>query len=77
MTDRHLCIMNAGSSSLKFAIYEVTPAGPRRSMQGAVEGIGEPEARLRMNTSDGKPMHDTRMPVAEPCRGAGGAGGVA
>ena len=64
MTDRHLCIMNAGSSSLKFAIYEVTPAGPRRSMQGAVEGIGEPEARLRLSYNDGTPMHDTRMPVA-------------
>ena len=48
---------------MKFAIYEVTAAGPRRSMQGAVEGIGEPEARLRLNDAAGKPVHDTRMPI--------------
>jgi acetate kinase len=57
--------MTAGSTSLKFVAYEATPAGPQRRLHGAVESIGEPEARLRLNSNDGNPMHDSRFPVSD------------
>ena len=65
MTDRHLCIMTAGSSSLKFSAYKATPTGPLLVLKGAVEGIGEPDSRLRLSTSDGKSMRDTRFAIAD------------
>jgi len=65
VTNRHLCIITAGSTSLKFVAYEVTPAGPRRCLHGAVENIDEPGARLRLNSNDGNPMHDSRFPVSD------------
>jgi acetate kinase len=37
---RRLLVLNAGSSSLKFASYTVTPAGPGSERSGQVEDIG-------------------------------------
>jgi acetate kinase len=35
MSSRSLCVLNAGSSSLKFALYRVAPDGaPQRAMSG-------------------------------------------
>ena len=42
MSSRSLCVLNAGSSSLKFALYRVAPDGaPQRAMSGEAEGIGD------------------------------------
>lgn len=58
-TNDRLCVMNAGSSSLKFGVYAV--AGEVRQIQlGAVEGIGG-RARLRVTGSDGAPMHESSL----------------
>ena len=41
MTSRSVCVLNAGSSSLKFALYRVAPEGTLiRALSGEVERIG-------------------------------------
>jgi acetate kinase len=58
-TDRRLCVLNAGSSSLKFGVYGI--GGELRQLQfGAVEGIGG-KARLRVTTAEGKSMHEAAL----------------
>jgi acetate kinase len=57
MENRRLCILNAGSSSLKFAVYVVADGALRRSQSGEVERIGG-QGRLLVTAADGKPMHD-------------------
>jgi acetate kinase len=58
MQDRRLCVLNAGSSSLKFAVYVVADDGIlRRSQNGEVECVGG-NGRLLVNAADGKIMHD-------------------
>jgi acetate kinase len=55
MTDRRLCVLNAGSSSLKFGVY-LTDGGLRLVQSGEVERIGGP-ARIKItgggNTHEG------------------------
>jgi len=57
MQDRRLCVLNAGSSSLKFAIYALTDGALRRCQSGEVERIGS-QGRLLVNSADGQPLHD-------------------
>jgi acetate kinase len=57
MQDRRLCVLNAGSSTLKFAVYGVADGALRRLQSGEVERIGG-EGRLVVSTADGKPVHD-------------------
>jgi len=52
---RHLCVMNAGSSSLKFGVY-LPDDGLKLWRSGAVEGIGG-AARLRVMSEDGRETH--------------------
>jgi acetate kinase len=54
-----LCVMNAGSSSLKFGVYAIA-GGLRQVQAGAVEGIGG-KARLRVATADGNPVHEAAL----------------
>ena len=58
--DQRLCVLNAGSSSLKFAVYGVVDGQPRHTQSGEVDRIGA-EGRLRMTTADGKVMITTLM----------------
>jgi acetate kinase len=55
--DQHLCVLNAGSSSLKFAMYIVADGEPRLAQSGEVDRIGG-AGRLHTTTADGKVMHD-------------------
>ncbi len=59
--DRRLCVLNAGSSSLKFGVYGIE-GGLHQRLAGAVEGIGgEGRGRLRITTADGKPVHEAAL----------------
>jgi len=50
--------VNAGSSSVKFQIFELAAAGdPRRLVKGQMDGIGT-QPRLRAETSDGSSLID-------------------
>jgi acetate kinase len=57
--DRRLCVLNAGSSSLKFATYGIE-GGLRQLQTGAVEGIGG-TAQLRVKTVDGGAAHEASV----------------
>ncbi|MGB7176417.1 MAG: acetate kinase, partial [Xanthobacteraceae bacterium] len=51
-------VVNAGSSSVKFEIFDVTTSGePQRRLKGQVDGIGT-RPRLRANAGDGSPLID-------------------
>lgn len=55
MTDRRLCVLNAGSSSLKFGVY-LTDGGLRLAQSGAVERIGG-SAQMQV-TAGGNTLHE-------------------
>jgi acetate kinase len=60
MPDRRLCVLNAGSSSLKFAVYGVADSALHRLQSGEVEKIGG-KGRLLIATADGKREHDSTV----------------
>jgi acetate kinase len=57
MEHRRLCVLNAGSSSLKFAVYVIAHGALRRSQSGEVERVGG-DGRLLVNAADGKRVLD-------------------
>jgi acetate kinase len=64
MENRRLCVLNAGSSSLKFAVYLVSDGTLRRSQSGEVEQVGG-QGRLLVTAADGKPLHDVMVTTAD------------
>ena len=64
MEDHRLCVLNAGSSSLKFAVYLVSDGTLRRSQSGEVEQVGG-QGRLLVTAADGKPLHDVMVTTAD------------
>src|SRR5438093_8494977 len=53
VSDRPLLVLNAGSSTLKFSLFDVSTApAPHLQVHGAVEGIG---VRPRFVVGDGAP----------------------
>jgi acetate kinase len=57
MRDRRLCVLNAGSSTLKFALFGVADGSLPRLQSGAIERIGS-SGRMLVSTPDGKVLHD-------------------
>ncbi|KQV32460.1 acetate kinase [Rhizobium sp. Root1203] len=54
-----ILVVNAGSSSLKFQIFEVTDGGLRRCIRGQIDGIGT-QPRLVARGPDGEVLVDRR-----------------
>lgn len=59
-----ILVLNAGSSSLKFQIFDITPAGPERLYKGQIDGIGV-HPRFRVADRDGAALVDQSYPAAE------------
>jgi acetate kinase len=60
-----ILVVNAGSSSVKFQIFESSaPDAPRRLLKGQVDGIGA-RPRLRAEASDGSPLVDQSYAATE------------
>jgi acetate kinase len=60
-----ILVVNAGSSSVKFQIFELATGGvPRRLVKGQMDGIGT-RPRLRAATSDGSSLIDKIYPPQE------------
>ncbi len=59
-----ILVLNAGSSSLKFQIFDITPAGPERLYKGQIDGIGV-HPRFRVADRDGAALLDQSYPAAE------------
>ena len=51
MTNPSILTINGGSSSIKFALFDPTD-GLRRTVSGAIERIGTPQATLRVKGSN-------------------------
>ena len=76
MENRRLCVLNAGSSSLKFAVYAVADDGAlRRSQSGEVERIGG-EGRLLITAADGTVVHDRTVRTADHAAALGALAGL-
>lgn len=58
-----ILVLNAGSSSLKFQIFEIAPAGPERLYKGQIDGIGV-HPRFRVADRDGAALLDQSYPAA-------------
>lgn len=59
-----ILVLNAGSSSLKFQIFDIAPAGPERLYKGQIDGIGV-HPRFRVADRDGAALLDQSYPAAE------------
>ncbi len=59
-----LCL-NGGSSSLKFATYDVRRATPRRVLGGAAERIGLPEAHFSVQATPDAPARDEKRDLPD------------
>jgi acetate kinase len=64
MTHDALLVVNAGSSSLKFQLYDAAGAEPARLLKGQIDGIGV-RPRLRAGNADGSPLTDRDYAAAE------------
>jgi acetate kinase len=65
-----ILVVNAGSSSVKFQIFELANSGdPQRLIKGQVDGIGT-RPRLRAETRDRKPLIDKTYVAQEVADGA-------
>jgi acetate kinase len=66
----NILVINAGSSSLKFASFHVAPGqSPMRTLHGAVEGIGT-APKLKAWAHEGGPMEEVALSVSpEPALG--------
>ena len=62
--DSRIVVLNAGSSSLKFAAYPLAPEAPPL-LSGAVDGIGG-SAHLTITGADGQPTHEGAVTAADP-----------
>jgi len=61
MPDAILCL-NSGSSSLKFAVYQLGHS-EHRVASGAVEGIGAPTSRMWLRRGSADAIHETTTPM--------------
>jgi len=59
-----LCV-NAGSSSLKFALFAISKSSETKIAEGAIEGIGQPTARLRIRNSQNQVLEDHQAKFAD------------
>ncbi|XKE44194.1 hypothetical protein LG302_12480 [Halomonas organivorans] len=58
-----ILVVNCGSSSLKFAVFDLTE-GLQRLVSGAASGIGTPQGRLQMTNSLGT-VEDQQVRLAD------------
>jgi acetate kinase len=63
---QHILAFNSGSSSLKFAVYEFSPAGERLLVRGEAENIGAPSGRFWLRLADGSSILDHVRPFSDP-----------
>ncbi|VTU24232.1 acetate/propionate family kinase [Variovorax sp. RA8] len=59
----HIITFNAGSSSIKFALFSIGDDGLlQRTTSGQVDGLGG-DARLKAKAADGRVLHDAALPA--------------
>jgi acetate kinase len=63
MSSLPVLVLNSGSSSIKFAVYEAGGAERTRLFEGAVDGIGTDLGKFWIKNSDGKKLVDKTPPL--------------
>lgn len=58
MSSLSVLVLNSGSSSIKYAIYEAGSSAPCRLYEGAVDGIGTEQGKFWIKDADGNKLID-------------------
>ena len=70
MSTISILVLNAGSSSIKFACYRADAEEQRQLCSGAVEGIGSAgRGRCWLRRADGTMLHDAALEIADSASG--------
>ncbi|HEX3374930.1 MAG TPA: acetate kinase, partial [Edaphobacter sp.] len=59
----HILVINSGSSSIKFSLFDSGAGEPRSLFEGEVTGIGGPKARFKFRDADGRDLSGARSEV--------------
>jgi acetate kinase len=59
----HILVINSGSSSIKFSLFESEAGGPRSLFEGEVTGIGGVKAAFKFRGADGRDLSGGRTEV--------------
>jgi len=67
MASLPVLVLNSGSSSIKFSLYETGNGEPRKLHEGAVDGIGTDQGEFWIKDAKGKKLVDESpsLPVAD------------
>ena len=63
MTSLPILVLNSGSSSIKFSIYDASGPTPRKLLDGAADGIGNENGSFRIRNADGCPLLNASRPI--------------
>ena len=58
MASLPVLVLNSGSSSIKFSVYEAGNVERRKLHEGAVDGIGTDQGKFWIKDADGKKLVD-------------------
>jgi acetate kinase len=58
MASLHVLVLNSGSSSIKFSVYEAGDGEPRKLHEGSVDGIGTDQGQFWIKDAAGKKLVD-------------------
>ena len=58
MPDLPILVLNSGSSSIKFSVYESGEDEPKRLFEGAVDGIGTDQGEFWITDAEDKKLVD-------------------
>jgi acetate kinase len=59
----HILVINSGSSSIKFSLFDSETGEPRSLFEGEVTGIGGAKAEFKFRDADGRDLSDGRKEV--------------
>jgi len=59
----HILVINSGSSSIKFSLFDSGTGGPRSLFEGEVTGIGGAKAGFKFRNADGQDLSGERTEV--------------
>jgi len=66
MPSQPILVLNSGSSSIKFSIYEAGNGQPRKLHEGAVDGIGTDQGKFWIKDANGNKLVDQAPALPDP-----------
>lgn len=63
MSDLPILVINSGSSSIKFSVFQSSAANKTPLLDGAVDGIGTDNGSFHIKSSDGKKIVDEKLQI--------------